>query len=83
VFSWWVAGDGAPGRLRRPPAGGRAGFEAPIRICLYENTDGTAIVSYIPPSVLFAPYRHPEVQAVAAELDPIVRRIVDRALAPR
>ncbi len=61
----------------------RAGFEAPIRIYLYENPDGTATVSYLPPSVLFAPYRHPEVQAVAAELDPIFKGIVDRALAPR
>lgn len=57
-----------------------AGFEAPIRIYLYENRDGTATVSYIPPTTLFAPYRHAEVQAVAAELDPIVRSIVDRAL---
>jgi uncharacterized protein (DUF302 family) len=37
-----------------------AGFEAPIRIYVYENADGTATVSYIPPSVVFAPDRHPE-----------------------
>ncbi len=61
----------------------RAGFEAPIRIYLYENPDGTATVSYLPPSVVFAPYRHPEVQAVAAELDSIFKTIVDRALAAR
>lgn len=60
-----------------------AGFEAPIRIYLYENADGTATVSYIPPSTLFAPYRHPDVRAVAAELDPILKRIVDRAVGPR
>lgn len=60
-----------------------AGFEAPIRIYVYENADGTATVSYIPPSVVFAPYRSPEVQAVARELDPIFKAIVDRGLAVR
>ena len=60
-----------------------AGFEAPIRIYLYENADGTATVTYLRPSAVLAPYGHPEVRAVAAELDPIVRKIVDRALAAR
>jgi uncharacterized protein (DUF302 family) len=64
--------------LRADPA---AGFEAPIRIYVHETPDGTATVSYIPPSVLFARYGHPEVQAVARELEPIVRAIVDAALA--
>jgi len=58
-----------------------AGFEAPIRIYVYENADGTATVSYLPPSVVFGPYRHPEVQAVAKELDPIFKAIVDRGVA--
>jgi uncharacterized protein (DUF302 family) len=58
-----------------------AGFEAPIRIYVYENTDGTATVSYLSPSALFAPYTHAEVRAVAAELDPIFKKIVDRAIA--
>src|SRR5262249_36817041 len=57
-----------------------AGFEAPIRIYVYENADGTATISYLPPSVVFAPYRHPEVQAVARELDGIFKAIVDRGL---
>jgi uncharacterized protein (DUF302 family) len=61
----------------------RAGFEAPIRIYLHENPDGTATVSYVPPSAVFAPYRNPEVQAIGAELDPIFKAIVDRALAAR
>jgi uncharacterized protein (DUF302 family) len=60
-----------------------AGFEAPIRIYVYENADGTATVSYLAPSVVFAPYRHPEVQAVARELDGIFKAIVDRGLAAR
>jgi uncharacterized protein (DUF302 family) len=61
----------------------RAGFEAPIRIYLDENPDGTATVSYLPPSAVFASYRNPEVQAIGAELDPIFKAIVDRALAAR
>ena len=60
-----------------------AGFEAPLRIYLYENADGTATVTYLRPSAVFAPYSHPGVRAVAAELDPIVRAIVERALAAR
>ena len=61
----------------------QAGFEAPIRIYVYENADGTATVSYVPPSAVFAPYKHPEVKAVAAELDPIFKAIVEGALAAR
>ena len=60
-----------------------AGFEAPIRIYLYENPDGTATVTYLRPSAVFAPYAHPEVRAVAAELDPVVAAIVGQALAAR
>jgi uncharacterized protein (DUF302 family) len=64
--------------LKADPA---AGFEAPLRIYLYENPDGTATITYRAPTVVFASYPHPEVAAVARELDPIVRAIVDRALA--
>jgi uncharacterized protein (DUF302 family) len=60
-----------------------AGFEAPIRIYVYENADGTATISYLAPSVVFAPYRHPEVQAVARDLDGIFKAIVDSGLAAR
>ena len=60
-----------------------AGFEAPIRIYLYENANGTATVAYTPPSVVFAPYRHPEVQTVARYLDPVFKTIVDRGVAGR
>src|SRR5262245_25214345 len=60
-----------------------AGFEAPIRIYVYENDDGIASVSYRPPSKVLAPYRHPEVQAVARELDSIFNAIVERGVAGR
>jgi uncharacterized protein (DUF302 family) len=66
--------------LQADPA---AGFEAPIRIYVYENTDGTTTISYRTPSAVFAGYAHPEVRAVAAALDPIFKAIVDDALAPR
>ncbi len=60
-----------------------AGFEAPIRIYLYENRDGTATLAYAKPSAVFKPYPHPEVGRVAAELDPIFERIAAQALAAR
>lgn len=60
-----------------------AGFEAPIRIYLYENRDGTATLAYVKPSAVFKPYPHPEAGRVAAELDPIFERIVAQALAAR
>jgi uncharacterized protein (DUF302 family) len=60
-----------------------AGFEAPIRIYIYENADGTATLSWVPPSVVFAGYRSAEVQKIAAELDPIFKAIVDQALSTR
>lgn len=69
--------------IRLLAADPRAGFEAPIRIYLYENADGTATVSYLPPSAVFAPYRNQDVQALGAELDPIFKAIVDRALTAR
>jgi uncharacterized protein (DUF302 family) len=69
--------------IRLLAADPRAGFEAPIRIYVYENADGTATVSYLPPSAVFAPYRNPEVQAIGTELDPIFKAIVERALATR
>jgi uncharacterized protein (DUF302 family) len=60
-----------------------AGFEAPIRIYVYENPDGTATLSYVPPSMLFALYQNAEVQAVARELDAIFKTIVERGMAGR
>lgn len=39
-----------------------AGFEAPIRIYIYENPDGTATVSYVRPTIILSAYRHPRWQ---------------------
>lgn len=61
----------------------RAAYEAPIRIYLYENPDGTATLAYVKPSALLRAYGHPEVAKVGAELDPIFEKIVARAMAAR
>lgn len=49
-----------------------AGIEAPIRVYLTENADGTATLSYKLPSHVFAPYMDEggdRLKALAAELD--------------
>jgi len=57
-----------------------AGFEAPLRIYVTENEDGSATVSYRSPTAVFSPYRNSELDALAAELDPILKRIVNDAV---
>jgi uncharacterized protein (DUF302 family) len=59
----------------------RAAYEAPIRLYVSENRDGTATLVYVKPSTLFRPYGHPEVAKVTAELDPILDRIATQAVA--
>ena len=46
-------------------------IEAPVRVYVTENADGTAALSYKRPSHVFAPYADdgPEVARIAAELD--------------
>lgn len=61
----------------------RAAYEAPIRIYLYENPDGTATLVYVKPSALLKAYPHPEVAKVGAELDPVFEKIAAAALASR
>jgi uncharacterized protein (DUF302 family) len=53
-----------------------AGIEAPLRIYVTENADGTASVAYRRPSMVFAPYRNAELDRMARELDPVFERIV-------
>lgn len=62
-----------------------AGIEAPVRVYLTENPDGTATLSYKPPTLVFAPYLDaaaPDLRLLAAELDAIFRDIADDAAAP-
>ena len=56
-----------------------AGIEAPLRIYVTENADATASLHYRAPSDVFAPYRHPEVERIARELDATLARIVNDA----
>lgn len=53
-----------------------AGIEAPLRLYVTENADGTASVTYCPPSATFAPYGNAKLDALAKELDPIFAKIV-------
>lgn len=52
-----------------------AGIEAPLRLYLTENADGTATLSYRRPSAVFRPYGKPELDRLAAELDVLIARI--------
>ncbi len=60
-----------------------AGIEAPVRIYLFENADGTATLTYKKPSDVFRPYGSADLDKMAAELDAIFARIArDAAAAP-
>ncbi|WP_299371244.1 DUF302 domain-containing protein [uncultured Tateyamaria sp.] len=53
-------------------------IEAPIRVYVTENTDGTATLSYKTPSTVFAPYvdeAGPDLATIAAELDTVFAAI--------
>lgn len=59
-------------------------IHAPIRLYVTENADGTATLSYILPSEVFAPYvdaAGPELSAVASELDDMFAAIAAEAVA--
>lgn len=57
-------------------------IEAPVRVYVTENTDGTATLSYKLPSTVFAPYvpeGGAELEDLAAELDAIFAAIAQDA----
>jgi uncharacterized protein (DUF302 family) len=56
-----------------------AGIEAPLRLYVTEQPDGTARLTYRLPSHVFAPYGVPELDTMAKELDTIVGKIVTAA----
>ncbi|HUS54811.1 MAG TPA: DUF302 domain-containing protein [Thermohalobaculum sp.] len=59
-------------------------IEAPIRLYVTENADGTATLSYKTPGAVFAPYLDEggaELSAIAVELDAIFATIAARAVA--
>ena len=58
-------------------------IEAPIRMYVTENADGTATLSYKTPSTVFAPYMAeagPELTRIASELDAIFATIAAAAV---
>lgn len=57
-----------------------AGIEAPLRLYVTENADGTASLSYRTPTAVFGPYQSKPLNSMAAELDPIFDRIVRDAV---
>jgi uncharacterized protein (DUF302 family) len=67
--------------IRMLAADVEAGFEAPIRLYIYENADGSATLSYVKPSTVFKPYKHATLDQLAAELDTLVETIVREAMA--
>ena len=52
-----------------------AGVEAPLRLYLTKNADGTASLSYRTPSAVFAPHKSPRLDEMAKEPDTIFERI--------
>ena len=53
-----------------------AGIEAPVRLYIVEAADGKVSVTYVKPSVVFAPYGNADLDQMAAELDALFDRIV-------
>jgi uncharacterized protein (DUF302 family) len=58
-----------------------AGIEAPLRIYVTENADGTSRLTYRKPSAVFKPYGNAELDGMAAELDEIFAKIIGDAVA--
>ena len=53
-----------------------AGIEAPLRLYVTEESDGTATVTYRTPGAVFAPYRSRALDEMAKELDVVFQNIV-------
>lgn len=53
-----------------------AGIEAPLRLYLTEEPDGTTTIRYSRPSAVFAPYGSAALDVMAKELDPVFDKIV-------
>jgi uncharacterized protein (DUF302 family) len=72
-----------PFAVRMLAASVQAGIEAPLRLYLAENADGTATLSYRTASFVFAPYDDggEALDALAVELDSILEEIAAAARA--
>jgi len=65
--------------IRMLKASVAAGYEAPIRFYITEQSDGTATLTYRTPSSLFSPYRNADLDKMARELDSIFEKIARQA----
>ena len=54
-----------------------AGYEAPIRLYITESASGRVTVSYIKPSMVFAPYGNSDLDEMARELDAIFSKVAN------
>jgi uncharacterized protein (DUF302 family) len=57
----------------------RAGIYAPLRLFVYENTDGQLVAEYDLPSSLFGQFGNEQVTAVARELDQKLLNVIHLA----
>jgi len=60
-----------------------AGVDIPIRIHVYEGSDGHTYARYREPSETFVPYENDALSALGAELDPIFAGILERGAVKR
>ncbi|MEO1092715.1 MAG: DUF302 domain-containing protein [Pseudomonadota bacterium] len=68
--------------IRMLEASVQAGIEAPLRLYVTESGDGTAVLSYVRATQVFAPYTDggEALATMAAELDAILETIADNAV---
>ncbi len=66
--------------VRMLKASEASGIEAPLRLYVTEQKDGTARLTYRLPSHVFGAYKMADLDAMGKELDVIVDRIVKRAV---
>ena len=59
-----------------------AGIEAPVRLHLVEEADGTSSIRWRRPAAVFAPFKGEDLEKVGRELDAIFDKILADALAP-
>ena len=62
--------------VRMLAASPASGIEAPLRLYVTENADGTARLTYRLPSHVFAPYDVAALDVMAKELDQVFERII-------
>ncbi len=62
------------------PAHPEIGLEMPMRFYVWERADGTTVVSYHRPSVVFAAYEDPQLKMMGEMMDGIFEQITAEAI---